>query len=314
MTLLAGIDVGGTKIGISLGRPEGVVLEHAVLTGSPDRPPEQVLDEALGELARLRARHAPGESLYALGAAVPGPFDPRAGAFGEPPNMPLWHGFAIREFLTEAAGCPVATLNDANASMLAEALWGGARGLRSAIFLTFSTGFGAGLWLDGGLYEGPRGLAGEIGHVRLSREGPVGFGKAGSVEGWLSGPGICQQAELEALRCRQSGERTRLQVGAVSTQALFDAAAAGDAAALRVTQRVGQRLGQTIALLGDLFDPELVILGTIGIAHFDLLEDEMRAALHEEALPAIARGLRVEPSRLPLRGHLAALAAATRVQ
>jgi glucokinase len=288
------------------------VIEAEQFESRAHERPEQSLQEALDRIEALRNRYAQSERIEGVGVAAPGPFDPRAGVLGEVPNMPTWHHFELRSWLTQAAACPVVAINDANASILAEVLWGAAQGSRSAVFLTFSTGFGAGLWLDGRLYEGPRGLAGELGHVRLSHDGPVGFGKTGSVEGWLSGPGIQQQAELEALRCRQSGETTCLHDRPISSEQLFRCARAGDPAAMRVVERIGTRLGETIALLGDLFDPEVVVLGTIGIAQLDLLEDTMQRSLQREALPSIARGLRILPSSLSLRGHRAALAAATR--
>ncbi|PIE22320.1 MAG: sugar kinase [Planctomycetota bacterium] len=310
MTLLAGLDIGGTRIGVCLGRKNGAVIASQSFPTPQAQAPSATLSQCVLILRELQERHARGETLHAIGAAVPGPFDPKSGSFGDVPNMPRWHGFDFRTQLTELAGCPVFARNDANASMLAEALWGSAQDVSNAIFLTFSTGFGAGLWLDGRLYEGPRGLAGEIGHLRLSEAGPVGFGKCGSVEAWLSGPGIVQQAELEALCAKQRGEETKLSEPHLRTEFVFEVARLGDVAALRVIQQVAKKLGQTIAILADLFDPELVILGTIGIAHYDLLEAETRRVLHEEALELTARGLRIQPSQLQLREHRAALASA----
>ncbi len=153
--------------------------------------------------------------------------------------MPRWQHFPLVSWLQERADVPVAMMNDANASVLAEAYWGAAVGADTAIFLTMSTGMGAGLLLGGRVFEGPLALAGEIGHIRLRDDGPVGFGKRGSVEGYLSGPGMVQVAEAEARIYTQTGRTTALADEEITPPRLCTLARRGDPAAVAAMDRIG---------------------------------------------------------------------------
>ena len=309
---LAGIDIGGTKIGVSIGDLAGAVYGSRRLATIAERRPEELLAAAMRQLAELCDEHGRGRPA-ALGIAAPGPLDYRAGRLLEVPNMPRWQGFALGAWLDRHAGCPAEFMNDANAGVLAEVTWGAARGARSAVFLTMSTGMGAGLWLDGRVYEGPSALAGEVGHLRLSDEGPIGFGKRGSAEGWCSGPGIVQVAESERLRARQLGQETELADDEPLTpERVCALAQRGDAVARDVIDRCGAALGRLCALLVDLLNPEVIVFGTIGSAWFELFEPRARAVIDREALPAAARAVTLRASGLAHRGDQTALAIAAR--
>lgn len=321
MPQLLGIDIGGTKIGLCVGTPDGHVLARQSIPTARDQSPESSLADCRDRLLALLAS-AGGEGSSAapaaVGASCPGPLDYPGGRFLDPPNMPRWHGFAIRDWLAANFPCPSAIMNDANATALAEHKWGAARGAGTAVYLTMSTGMGAGLIIDGRLYEGPLGLAGEIGRIRLRDDGPVGFAKRGSAEGFLSGPGMSQLAHQEALICTQRGEVSRLreivEAGrALTAETLCAAAAAGDAAARRVTDRVAVELGRLCAILTDVLNPDVIVLGTIGTAHPDLFIPGASRVLHEEGVAASARHVRIVPSSLVHRGDQSALAVAARV-
>jgi glucokinase len=305
---LGGIDIGGSKIGIALGDDQGRVLASEQFPTDPAASPVAVLQEAL---ERLRAL---GEPPVALGVACPGPLSYREGRMLEVPNMPRWQGFELGRFLVEHAGVPAAFMNDANASVLAEHYWGAASDVESAIFLTMSTGMGAGLLLDGRVYEGSLALAGEVGHLRLREDGPVGFGKRGSVEGYLSGPGMVQVARAELLAFEQAGRSSTLEPMQLTPERICCAAREGDRAAIAVLDRCGHELGRLCAWLVDLLNPDALILGTIGTAHLDLFEPRLRAVLEAEALPAAAAHVQVRGSGLEQRGHQTALAVACRTQ
>lgn len=317
--LLLGLDIGGTKIGLCVGDATGRVLAHDRIPTGVSAAPEPTLAKCLDRLLELARQFSP-RPIQSLGAACPGPLDYRTWRFLEPPNMPLWHHFALRDFLSAqlAARCgnaiPVTLMNDANATVLAEWRWGAAAGANTAVYLTMSTGMGAGLILDGRLFEGPLGLAGEIGHIRLRDDGPVGFAKRGSVEGYLSGPGMLQVAQSELLLCRQAGELTMLDAedaaGRLTVERLCVAAESGDHAARRVTERCAQELGRLLALLTDLLNPDVIVLGTIGTAHPSLFIPIAREVLDAEAISHSARNVRVVPSSLSDRGNQSALAVA----
>ncbi len=318
--LLGGIDIGGTKIGLCIGDVHGTVLASARIPVDQSCGPEALMTEAAARLHALAA--SDGRPLLAIGAACPGPLDYRAGRFINPPNNPLWHGFGLRDWMAThlPRGVPNAMMNDANAAALAEWMWGGARGTTTSIFLTMSTGMGAGLIIDGRLYEGPIGLAGEIGRLRASAgdEGPVGFGRRGSAEGYCSGPGLAQMAQSEATICTQINEPSLLvelmrTYGAVSSEQLCEAARAGDTAARRVTDRSATELGRLTAIMTDILNPEVFVLGTIGTAYPELFIPRATEVLQREAIPAAAAIVQIRPSPLTQRGHQQALAVAARL-
>jgi len=310
--LLAGLDLGGTKIGLSLGTREGVLLSAEQLPTDPARDAADLLGEAWGRLVRMADALERGAPL-ALGVAAPGPLSYREGCLLEVPNMPRWQHFPLQAWLAEHVPCPSAFMNDANAGVLAEALWGAARGADTAVFLTMSTGMGAGLWIGGRVHEGTLALAGEVGHLRLAADGPVGFGKRGSVEGFCSGPGLVQLAASERLRLAQIGRSTRLaDIDALTPQDVCRLAAEGDVGALAAVDRAAEALGQLCAVLVDILNPDVIVLGTIGTAWFDLFEPRARRVLEAEALGPAARHVVIRPSGLPARGDQAALAVAAR--
>lgn len=312
--VLLGLDIGGTKIGLSVGTLGGQVLASDRLAFDHQARPEALLQDCLSRLDRLRAGRG---NVLALGAACPGPIDYAQGRFINPPNNPSLHGFALRDWMAANMSWPSVMMNDANAAAYAEWLWGAARGSQTAVFLTFSTGMGSGLIIDGRLYEGPSGLAGEIGRMKLSPgdDGPVGFGRRGSVEGYCSGPGMAQLAVSEAIICTQTGEASVLRqlyadTKAITPEQLCEAARAGDAAARRVTMRVAEELGRLMAIMTDILNPQVFVLGTIGTAFPELFIPVATKTLRAMAIPEAAASVDVRPSSLPDRGHQQALAAA----
>ncbi len=311
-----GLDIGGTKIGMCVGTPDGRVLASERISNDRGLSPDAML-ATCKERFGLLAVKCGQTRILALGAACPGPLDYKGGKFINPPNNPAWHGFALRDWLKHNFQCPSAMMNDANAAAYAEWLWGAARGTSTAVFLTFSTGMGAGLIIDGRLFEGPLGLAGEIGRIKLNPadDGPVGFGRRGSVEGYCSGPGMSQLAASEATVCVHTNEASALRDilaahGVISPENLCDAARRGDAAAKRVTDRVAVELGRIMAILTDVLNPEVFVLGTIGAAYPDLFIPRAAETIRVIALESASAIVRVLPSTLPNRGDQQALAVA----
>ena len=170
-----GIDIGGTKCAVVLGDEKQIIKKIKFDTKDCQRTVEEIMSavEAIGE----------GD---AIGISCGGPLDSGRGVIMSPPNLPDWNDVRIVDMLTGRFGIPAYLCNDANACALAEWKYGAGRGTQNMVFLTFGTGLGAGLILNGRLYEGACGMAGEVGHVRLSEHGPVGYGKAGSFEGFCS--------------------------------------------------------------------------------------------------------------------------------
>ena len=189
-------------------------------------------------------------------------------------------------------------MNDANAGALAEWMHGAARGCRDVVFLTFGTGMGAGLILNGRLYEGASGDAGEVGHIRLAERGPVGYGKAGSFEGLCSGGGIAQVSQQAA---RERGGRVAFNPGSIdgiTAQHVAGAAEQGDELATELLAAVGESLGRGLAVIVDVLNPEVIVLGSIYVRSRKLIEPAMLRALDAEALPQSLRACRIVPAEL----------------
>lgn len=314
-TTLAGVDIGGTKCAVSLaeaaaGAPR--ILGERRFATPPG--PAAALARIVRELGALADELgvAPG----AIGVSCGGPLDSGRGLVLSPPNLPGWDEVDALGPLREAFGAPAALQNDANACALAEWLWGAGRGLRHVVFLTFGTGMGAGLILDGRLYTGASDMAGEVGHVRLAGWGPAGYGKPGSFEGFCSGGGIARLARGLVEAELQLGRRPALcprpeALPALTAERVGRAAQAGDPLALRVFELVARRLGQGLAILIDVLNPEAVVIGSIYGRQLALLEAAVAAVLAEECLPRALAACRVVPAGLgEAVGDYAALAVA----
>jgi len=285
---IVGFDIGGTKCAVSRVR-DGAVEEVARI----DTGDFATTFAALSGAAQPIMPENP-----VFGISCGGPLDAARGVILSPPNLDSsWHGVEICRLLTERFGGRAALMNDANACALAEWRFGAGRGCRNMIFLTSGTGMGAGLILNGRLYEGTTGDAGEVGHLRLAPDGPVGFGKTGSFEGFCSGGGIARLATLMAGRQSHSPEWMSAD-GRTTTRTVADAARNGDALATAAMSEAGRRLGEALAILIDVLNPERIVIG----GHFpmtnDLLEPAMRESLASEALPHSLEACRIMPAEL----------------
>jgi len=205
--------------------------------------------------------------------------DSKNGIILSPPNLPGWEEVHITDILQAEFGVPVFLQNDANACALAEWKFGAGKGCRNMIFLTFGTGMGAGLILDGKLYSGTTDMAGEIGHVRLADTGHVGYGKKGSFEGLCSGGGIAQY-------------------GYGSAKEVAEKAAQGDLRAIEIYKEVGRNLGKGLSILIDILNPERIVIGSIFQRCGNLMEAEMSEVIRTESLYHSVKCCEIVPAQL----------------
>ena len=209
--LWAGVDIGGTKTAVLVSVDPPHVLKRVEFPTLPANGPQPAIDRIKSELrAMLSETSRPGASLVGIGVSCGSPLDSKRGVIQAPPNLSTWIDIPIVAILRAEFGCPVYLENDANAGALAEQRFGAGKGARNIVFLTMGTGFGAGIIIDGRVYQGTNGNAGEIGHVRLTTDGPVGYHKAGSAEGWVSGGGLAQWAAAVIDGARAAGEKSLL--------------------------------------------------------------------------------------------------------
>ena len=290
--MIIGLDIGGTKCTVIRASDDGIIQESI-------RFATTTVQETLANLYKAVEQLGPDDHPL-FGIACGGPMDASRGIILSPPNLPGWDHIPITSELERRFGGRAFLMNDANACALAEWTFGAGRGTRNMVYLTHGTGMGAGLILDGRLYEGTTGDAGEVGHIRLAPTGPVGYGKAGSFEGFCSGGGIAR------LACgRVPG------MDAPSAKELAEAADSGNPEAIAIWEESGRYLGRALAIIIDLFNPEVIVLGSLYTRSGHLLERSMRSTLAEEALAGPLAACRIVPAALGEQtGSLSAIAVA----
>ena len=311
---ILGFDIGGTKCAVTTARYDGTrieLLHKSVCPTDLTISPEAMIHRLIAMADEL-SDCAPD----AIGISCGNPLDERRGLILSPPNLPGWDHVEIVRILEEHYGVPARLQNDANACALAEWKFGAGQGTENMIFLTFGTGFGAGLILNGRLYSGTNGNAGEVGHVRLSPMGPVGYGKTGSFEGFCSGGGLAQLGWFKALEQVQMGRyplyfQPGMSRKDITAKTLADAARAGDETAREVWRICGEQLGTGLAMLIDLLNPEVIVIGSIFARCQDLLWPHAQQVIGREALPMSIHCCRVVPAGLgeQLGDYAAAVAA-----
>jgi len=306
MKTLIGFDIGGTKTAIVEGTYKAEVLQRREVETEANKsfshtfPQLTTIADELIENATLA-----GRKVTAVSVSVGGPLEIAAGVLHDPPHLPGWHGVQLkRELESRFPGYPVRIEHDGNAGALAEFSFGiGSEllGLQHLVFLTLGTGLGAGIILNGRIHRGANDTAGELGHIRLSSDGPFLHGKAGSWEGLCSGVGM-----LELARQMFPSEWRKES----SIKELVEAMLAGKEDALAVAQEAGIWLGRGLAILIDLLNPEVIVLGSLAVVLGDLLLVPARQILRVEALPTALRACRIMPARLGKSiGDVAALMA-----
>ena len=301
MKLKIGLDIGGTKCAISTGECE----DGAIKILSREEFPtaglswQQVFEEFACRIERIVSSNSNSDlQLATIGISCGGPLDSKRGVIMSPPNLPGWDNVPVVDFFKERFGVPVSVQNDANACALAEYLYGSGRGAKNMVFMTFGTGLGAGIVIDGKLYSGANDNAGEIGHIRLAPTGPVGYNKEGSAEGFCSGAGIARLAKI----------RKGLDL---TTKEIFARVRAGDPDCTEVFRESAEKLAAILAFTIDILNPEVIALGGVFMRNADLFMPIVDPILNREALPLARKVCRIVPAELGENiGDYAALAVA----
>lgn len=311
---ILGFDIGGTKCAVITAQWDGsniTILQKEKCSTDFSVSPEEMIKKLIA-MADSILQKKPD----AIGISCGGPLNSDQGVILSPPNLPGWDRVPIVEQLQQHYGVPTKLQNDANACAVAEWKFGAGKGCRNMVFMTFGTGLGAGLILNGALYSGTNDNAGELGHIRLSDFGPVGFGKSGSFEGFCSGGGIAQLGYSMALEKLQTGVyplyyKKGMSPKDITAKTIADAAELGDETALNVYHTCGTYLGKGLSIVIDLLNPELIVIGSIFARSKDLLWDAAKKEIEKEALLLSAKHCEVVPAALGEQiGDYAAIAVA----
>jgi glucokinase len=283
-----GVDLGGTKALVGV-----LDAERNVHWESKESSTGQTEDRIVEMLAReIEEARAACPDVAAIGLGIPATIDQRTGVAVAASNLPITN-LPIRDLISERAGLPVFVDNDANVAILAEHLYGAAKGTRNAVMLTIGTGIGGGLILGGEIYRGTTGAAPELGHVVIEYDGPPCQGNCpgrGHVETLASGTALGREAREAAAREPDSALGRILAAGGeVDGRVATEAAVAGDETAVAVLALVGRRIGAALVGFANIFEPEVIVIGGGVIAAGELLLGPAREEVRTQALAPMDR-------------------------
>jgi glucokinase len=259
------VDIGGTKVAAGLVAPSGKILFSTRAPMVANRSAAEGLAAVSGAIDRvLKPRR--GKTIRAIGVSVPGWVDSKSGTVVSAANLPCWRDFPLAGEIQKQYRLPVRVANDAKAAALAEAAWGAGRGYRNVFYATLGTGLGTGLVVDGEIYSGRRGAAGEGGHTTIDFRGPTcACGKRGCAEVYVSGTAIAREAkERMDEQPRDNSLILTLAGGSaagVTAEMVVKAAEDGDALAKEVLTDVIERLSIWLGNIIDLLEPDVIVIG-----------------------------------------------------
>ena len=298
--LTAALDIGGTKILLGLIDQQAALVARRRIETKARRGAKDVLARTTTVLrALLREVGATEAALGAIGCSVPGPLDSKTGEVIFSPNLG-WRNVPLGEMLHREFAVPVALDDDAHCAALGEARMGAARGANCAVYITISTGIGAGVIIGGNLYRGAHGFAGEVGHITLEANGPAcACGNFGCFEALASGSSIAARARQAVLHGDSSILATlHDDLSLLTAEEVVDAAAAGDSVASRILDTVGSYLGGGLAAVACAFDPEIIVVGGGVVQANERLLQRARTAFAARAIPPIGSLVSIVPAAL----------------
>ncbi len=304
---ILGLDIGGTKTAIVEGTGHAEILQRIEFPTQASEPFAKTFPTLAAHANSVIAQACGhGRTIAAISVSIGGPLRIEEGFLIDPPHLPGWFNTPLKQHLEHAfPGLPVYLEHDGNAGALAEFHFGVGKSrtnLEHLIFLTFGTGIGAGLIVNGRILRGATDTAGEIGHWRLAEDGPVGFGKRGSWESFASGQGLIEiAAEMFPVRWSHS----------TPIRELVEAMLADDDDAIEVAAAAAHYMGRGLALLIDAFNPQVICFGSLGVVLGERILGPAREVIAKEALPQAAAACELLPCALGNHiGDVASLMAA----
>lgn len=291
--MVIGVDLGGTNTRTALVGCNGDIFDKQKETTRAAEGHEKVIARLISRIDQQRKNAArDGREVVAIGVGAPGVILAQTGVVVKSPNFPDWNNLPLKAVLETELKLPVFIENDANAAAFGEQWRGAAKDIKSMIFLTLGTGVGGGIILDGAIWHGADGMAGEVGHMTIVPDGrPCGCGNTGCLEMYASSRGIILNYQ-EALRTEDRGR------GEVTSAQVYQTARDGDPAALAALRQMGRSLGIGIANLINIFNPEMVVIGGGVKEAWDLFIDATRNEIKKRAFEYPAVRTRIVPSVL----------------
>ena len=296
------IDLGGTKIIAAVISHQGQIMARESYLTLAEEGPQPVIDRIFSATDHLLGvSDIDPSQLHSISIASAGAVDFEQGVVTSSPNLPGWRDIPLRDMVSRKYRVKTFLINDASAAALGEHQFGAGKGVNNLIYLTVSTGIGGGIIIDGKLYLGPSGSAGEVGHMTIDVNGPeCSCGNIGCLEMLASGKAIAR----EAIRRISQGEESSLtkmvegKLEDTTAEKVGAAAEGGDSLALEVISQAANYLGVGMVNLVNIFNPEMIIVGG-GVAQMgDLLLVPVRRVAEERAFKLPAQAVRIVPARL----------------
>jgi glucokinase len=298
---IIGVDLGGTRVRASLMTTEGTVLARISRATEAKQGLDHVLSNIESVINTVKGSYSTDE-IIGIGIGSPGPLNSKTGVVFCPPNLPGWTNVPLRDILEQRTGLPTFVGNDANLAALGEYTFGAAKNYRYAVYITISTGIGAGIIEDGRLLEGAKGAAGEVGHMTIDVNGPVcNCGNIGCWEVMASGTAIGRRAREFLASSNEPSLMRELCAGnlaLVNAEIVEQAARQGDAVAKQQLQETARYLGAGVTNVLHLYNPEIVVIGG-GVAQMgDLMFEPLKAEVEKRAMPAYRENVPIVPTVL----------------
>lgn len=280
-----GVDLGGTNLRVGAVDEEGKFLARSDTPIAPLGGRDGVIGRICGEIARMREELTGSSALRGIGIAIPGIIDMASGTLRESPNLPDWNGYPVRDEIERRLGTRVILENDANAAAMGEFWLGAARGLDSALAITLGTGVGGGIVLNGALWHGMSGMAGEPGHATVFPDGPAcPCGNRGCLEQYAGARGLVRWAKEAA----DAGRAPALAKAFGSnpdftSRDLYELAMGGDTQSRAIFETMGRALGIAIANMINLLNLPIYVIGGGGAAGWDLFSPFLMEEVKQRA-------------------------------
>jgi glucokinase len=298
--LIGAVDIGGTKILAGLIDLSGELLARRRIETLVELGAEDVVARTVSVLRELLSEvHASEDALEGIGCSIPGPLDRHGGVVLFSPNL-NWRDVPFVELMRRYIDAPIVIDDDAHCAALGEVRMGAARGMECAVYVTISTGIGAGIIIGGNIYHGAHGFAGEVGHITIEATGPpCSCGNFGCFEALASGSAIASRAKQAVIH----GDTTILSAlngdpARLSAEQVINAAEAGDGVALRIIETAGTYVGIGLAAVACAFDPQVIVVGG-GVMHAgDIILQRARESFLDRTISPIGSLIPIVPAAL----------------
>ena len=297
-----GVDIGGTNIRFGAVSNDGKIVAHKKLFTEAS----QGVDEVLAKLNNgiddtIRKAAEKGYETVGTGIGIPGIIYAEKGIIHFSPNLPGWVDVNLKAAVKKQFKIPTYVENDANAYALGEAMYGAGKGVKSQICITLGTGVGGGIVLNGKIWRGADGMAGEVGHITVDAKGPsCGCGNNGCLERYSSATAVIERVAGRARGPKSSAivELYRENPEAVTAEVVAQAAKAGDDTAAEIFREVGRSLGIVAAGLINLLNIEMIVIGGGLVGAWDLFIDNLRSEVRRRAFDVPAATCKIVPGKL----------------